>query len=116
LTNGDETLAIATASERLRQLQETFNQRRSQDARWFAMRLAMGWLATLLLPAIFAVCVMIIFAQESHSSTTVSAAAGALFVDVVGVVISVWKIVFSSGLPTRLEPTIASASVPQMKD
>jgi hypothetical protein len=47
-----DTIALANEQEKLRQVSETFDQRKTQDARWFILRLAMGWIAVVFLPGI----------------------------------------------------------------
>lgn len=98
-----ETITIANAEERLRQERETFNQRKEQDARYFKLRMAMGWIAVIFLPSIAVTCGWIIFHSHEFTSTTVAAATSALLVDTLGLVISVWKVAMGSG-PKALEP------------
>jgi hypothetical protein len=104
-----ETIEIANAQERLRQERETFDQRKEQDARYFKLRMAMGWIAVVLLPAIGVTCGWIIFHSHEFTSGTVGVAATALLVDALGLVVSVWKIVMGSG-PQALEPVTAGKS------
>jgi hypothetical protein len=107
-----ETIAIANAEERLRQERETFNQRKEQDARYFKLRMSMGWIAVFLLPAIGVTCGWIIFHSHEFASATVTVATSALLVDTLGLVVSVWKIVMGSG-PRALEPvTTGKNSLP----
>lgn len=98
-----ETIAIATAEEKLRQERETFDQRKEQDARYFKLRMTMGWIAAVLLPAIAATCGWIVFHSQEFNSATLTVAASALLVDTLGVFISIWKTVMGSG-PKALEP------------
>jgi hypothetical protein len=101
-----DTIAIATAEERLRQERETFNQRKDQDARWFVIRLVMAWTAVVLLPAIGITCGWIIFKSHEFTSATVAVATSALLADTLGIVVSIWKVVMGSG-PQALEPVTA---------
>jgi len=98
-----ETITIANAEERLRQERETFDQRKEQDAHYFKLRMVMGWIAVVLLPAIGLTCGWIIFHNHEFSAATVTVATSALFVDAFGLVISIWKVVMGSG-PRTLEP------------
>lgn len=98
-----ETITIANAEERLRQERETFDQRKEQDSRYFRLRMAMGWMAVILLPAIGVTCGWIIFHSHGFASATVTVATSALLVDALGLVVWVWKIVMGSG-PRTLEP------------
>ena len=98
-----DTIALATEQEYLRQVKETFDQRKKQDRRWNALRLMMGWIAGALLPGVAATCGWIIFHHTEFTVATVSTATATLLVDTVGLVISVWKIVLGTG-PVALAP------------
>ena len=97
----DATIAIARAQEQLRQERETFDQKKRQDARWFVLRLVTGWIAVALLPALGGVSAWVIANNVDFSTGTVTLAAAALFVDSLGLVLSVWRIVLGTG-PERL--------------
>jgi hypothetical protein len=64
----------------------------------------MGYTAVLLLLSFFAVCVYIFFHHSELPTVVVTSAGGAFFVDVVGLVIAVWKIVFKPDFMTKLAP------------
>lgn len=107
-----ETIAIATAEEKLRQERETFDQRKEQDARYFKLKMTMGWIAAILLPAIGVTCGWIIFHSREFNSATVTVATSALLVDTLGLFVSIWKVVMGSG-PKALEPvTTGKPSLP----
>lgn len=91
---------LATAQERLRQERETFDQAKKHDARWFQVRLAMGWAAALALPVILGIAAYIIFRHDEFSETTVAMAATALLVDALGTLFSLYKLVLGE-LPKR---------------
>lgn len=103
---GDIAIDLQRAAESLRQAQETFDQRKAHVERWFKMRLTMGWVAVILLPTIFIVTTYIVFNDEQFPAAAVSAASGALFLDVLGIVVFVWRVVFSEPPPASLHPTI----------
>lgn len=88
-----ETIALASEDEYLRQVRETFDQRKMQDARWNILRLVMGWIAVVLLPGVGVTAGWIIFHHASFTAATVTVATSTLLVDTVGLVISVWRIV-----------------------
>jgi hypothetical protein len=98
-----EIIAVANDEERLRQERETFNQMKQQDARWFVIRQAMSWVAIILVPTIAATCVWIILDHHDFTIATVTVAASTLLIDVLGLFISIWKIVLGSG-PQTLGP------------
>ena len=95
---------IAAIEERLRQERETFDQRKHQEATWFNLRLRMGYTAVVMLPAIAIVCVYVIFSSEKFDSGIVTLAGTALLVDVLGLVISVFKLVLQPGAVDKLDP------------
>ncbi|MGW1529271.1 hypothetical protein [Streptomyces sp. NPDC001588] len=97
------TLSLMAAQEQLRQEQETFNQIKEQDAKWFRLRLAMGYVAAFLLPLICALCTWILVNHKDFTSGTVSAATVTLLVDTAGLVFSVYKVVLNKG-PQSLGP------------
>jgi len=96
-------LSVQHGLERLRQEQATFNQLQHQDHRWFQLRLAMGYTSVLLIPAILIVSIWTLGSSE-FSLTIKTLAAGALFTDVLGLGVAVWKIVLNPGSMTRLTP------------
>ena len=82
-------LVRAEAEERLRQSRAEFDQRQAQEARWFTLRLTMGWVAV---PALIALFIFTGYLLVSGSlGRTVAAAA--LFAEAVGVVVMVWRFV-----------------------
>jgi hypothetical protein len=98
-----ETIALAAEQECLRQVRETFDQRKKQDRRWNILRLAMGWIAVALLPGVAMTSGWIIFNHRDFTTGSVATATGALLVDTVGLIISVWRIVLGTG-PVMLQP------------
>jgi len=92
------------ANERLRQERETFEQRKRHDHRWSILRLVMGYSSILLLGAIMYVSTYILFLYEQFPTEVVLAASVALFTDLLGLFISVYKIVLNPASGTKLEP------------
>lgn len=106
---GDE-IALLREQELLRQQRETFDQRKRQDSRWFLLKLVMGWTSVVLLPGIGFICGYVIFNHAEFTSTTITAATAALFVDTLGLIMSVWRLVLGKG-PDPLQP-IGDTSAP----
>jgi hypothetical protein len=102
-----EAVALAQAEERLRQERELFNQKRAQDEKNFALRLAMGWTTVMLFVAICTFCGYIIVNNSDFTPATVVAATSALLVEAVGLVAATWRGNLGSG-PRELEPTTAA--------
>jgi len=90
--------------ERIRQESDTFDQRRMHENRWFGVRLAIGYCSVVLLPGILGVSSYVVLNSSRFSEGVVMLAAGALFVDVLGAVVAVWKIALAPEAVTRLEP------------
>ena len=97
-------IEIERAMEQLRQEREVFEQRKGQEGRWFFLRLTMGYASVVLLVAVIAICAFILFYANKFPDFTVKAAGAALFADVVGLLIGVWKIVLKPDFVTKLVP------------
>lgn len=97
-------IVIARATEQLRQERETFDQAKVHEARWFLLRLVMGYAAVILLAAIMVVASYILFNASAFSAPVITAAGSALFVDVLGLFGSVWKIALNPDFSARLGP------------
>ncbi|MCS7248435.1 MAG: DUF3395 domain-containing protein [Anaerolineales bacterium] len=95
---------IERIKERLRQERETFDQHKAHENRWFQLRLIMGYSSVVLLASIIVISSLILFNHQAYSSSVVTAAGAALFVDALGLVISIWKIVFNPDFMTKLAP------------
>jgi uncharacterized membrane protein YqjE len=97
-------LSIQRALERIRQERETFEQKKKHENRWFLLRLTMGFSSILLLSAVMVLCSVILLNPSVYSAGVVASAGVALFTDVLGLLIGVWKIVISPSSITQLEP------------
>jgi len=97
------TIRIERAMEQLRQEREVFNQRKSQESRWFILRLTMGYTSIVLLFAVIVISALVLFYSQIFPDFTVKAAGAALFVDVLGLLIGVWKIVLKPDFLTKLK-------------
>lgn len=104
MTNRIDPILIERASEQLRQERETFDQRRRHDSRWFQLRLTMGYISIVLLAAIMVISSYVLFNPSQFSKIVVTAAGLALFVDALGLLIAVWKIVLNPASMGRLNP------------
>jgi hypothetical protein len=102
---------LTTSDEQLRQEQETFDQHKTHEHRWFLLRLVMGYAAVLLLLLFFGVCVYVFLNHSLFPTVVVSSAGAAFFVDIVGLVIAVWKIVFNPDFMTKLAPVTRNTPV-----
>jgi hypothetical protein len=100
-------IVLERAMEKLRQERETFNQQRMQEQRWFVLRLSMGYSAVALLIAIMAVASYILLRNNSFPVSVITAAGSALFVDVLGLLVGVWKIALNPTFLARLAPVTA---------
>ena len=102
--SSDDAFMLARAEEQLRQERETFDQQRRQDRQWFNLRLAVGYSSIVLLGGIVSACILIIAHDPMFPPAVVLSATGVLFGDVLGLLVTVWKVVLNPGRPTRLAP------------
>lgn len=94
----------ARAHEQLRQERETFDQAKAHDARWFALRLTVGYAGIGLLLVIALVSGFILFHPTSYVPATIAIAATTLLVDMLGLVVSICKLVLQHGSAVPLKP------------
>jgi dolichyl-phosphate-mannose--protein O-mannosyl transferase len=99
---------LLRVEEGLRQERETFDQRKEQEARWFTLRLRMGYTAAVLLPAIAVGCGVVLYLHDNFPLTVVGSAGAALFVDVLSLFVAVWKLVLNPRSITQLKPITSS--------
>jgi hypothetical protein len=92
------------ARERLRQEREAFEQAKAHGARWFTLRLAMGYAGMALLLVAAAVSGYIVLRPASYAPATVAMAVTTLLVDMFGLVVSVFKLVLQQGSAVPLKP------------
>jgi hypothetical protein len=107
-------VVLARATEQLRQERVTFDQATQHEGRWFILRLVMGYAAVILLAAIMVVASYILFNGSQFPMTVVTAAGGALFVDVLGLLIAVWKIALNPNFYARLGP-VTQVNLPDVE-
>jgi hypothetical protein len=96
--------ALERVKERLRQERDTFDQHKTHENRWFTLRLAMGYSSVVLLTAVIIISSLVLVHNSAFSPTVVSTVAAALFVDTLGLIISIWKVVFNPNFMTKLAP------------
>ena len=102
-TNDFLPIILERETEKLRQEKEIFDQQKIQENRWFKLRLIMGYSSLVLLGAIMIVSSYIVLNHIDFPATVVPAAGVALFGDVLGLLICVWKIVLNPNFMTKLE-------------
>jgi len=103
-----DSVQIQRALEQLRQERETFDQRKRQDARWFMLRMTMGALAIVFIPAFMVICTILI-SRTGTPAAVKDLAASALLVDILGLIISVWKVVLNPASITQLSPVTTAS-------
>lgn len=112
--NGELTpVMLERASEQLRQERETFDQSKKQEHLWFVLRLSMGFSSIVLLSAVMFIAVYILFNHEAFPTAVVTSAGAALFADVLGLLIGVWKIALNPKSVTKLQP-VTQSSIPEV--
>jgi hypothetical protein len=102
-------IMIEREMERIRQDRETFDQHKRHENRWFALRLTMGYTSVVLLASIMIVCSIILFNNDKFPSNVVTSAGIALFVDVLGLMVGVWKIALNPNFLSKLKPITNSS-------
>jgi uncharacterized membrane protein YqjE len=100
-SNGNK---LTKAAESLRQESETFDQQKRHDRLWFYLRLVMGYTAVVGLLSILVICVIIIFNSDTFPAQIVNWAGPSLFVDILGLIFTVWRVVLNPNFSTKLEP------------
>lgn len=106
---------IERAAEQLRQEREIFEQRKLHEARWFYLRLAMGYASVLLLVSVMVVASFILIYNTQFPAAVVASAGAAVFVDVLGMLIGVWKIALNPKFLTQVTP-VTNMPLPQIED
>jgi hypothetical protein len=105
------------AAERLRQEREIFEQRKQHQAHWFYLRLVMGYSAVVLLMPVMIVASYILLHHTDFPLAVVNSAGAALFLDILGMLIGVWKIALNPDSAARLHPVtgLLGAQIPDTK-
>lgn len=98
------SVRVERAIEQLRQERDVFNLRKKQESRWFLLRLTMGYASVALLVIVIIISSIILFNSGNFPVFTVQAAGAALFADVVGLLLGIWKIVLNPKFVTKLSP------------
>src|ERR1700722_18563531 len=88
-----ESLQKAHAIEQMRQKRLTFRQWQSQNHSWFRLRLLTAYAAIVLLSLILFLCGWILLRASAFPDSVVWAASGALFADILGLLVGIWKVV-----------------------
>jgi hypothetical protein len=106
-----DPIAFARGQEQIRQEAEAFNQQKSQDAKWFVLRLVICSISVALLCIVMAVCCYIFYFNKAFPEFVVKAASAAFFGDIIGLLILVWKVVVGSGPSKPLTPVTKAIAV-----
>jgi hypothetical protein len=98
----NDDLARAEREEHLRQVRETFDQRRDHNERWFSLRATMGWAAVVLLPCISGVAAFVLVDYRQFDAKAL-ALAGTALVSSLGLFAAAWRLILSQE-PPKLSP------------
>jgi hypothetical protein len=98
----------AITKEAVRQQRETFEELKRQNRQWFALRLTMGYSAVVLLLGVLTICGAILLDSHLYPGFVVKAASAALFADVLGLLLAVWKFALNPSFHNRLHPVTCS--------
>jgi hypothetical protein len=97
-------MTTTRAREQLRQERETFDQAQRHDARWFGLRLSMGYAAIVLFLGIAVVAGCIVLQPGRYSGSQIVIAAVTLLTDMVGLVTATFKLVLPQDKTASLRP------------
>lgn len=98
-------------AEQLRQERETFEFNMRQAGAWLWLRLSLGYVAMVVLVAVFGLCTYVIVAHDRFGPDADKWAMGVLGVDIISLVSTVIKLVFDARQAKPLTP-VTHASVP----
>ncbi len=99
------------ARERLRQEKEVFELTKLHAARWFTLRLTMGYAVIGLLALIALVAGYVVLHPNGYSPSTITVAATALLADMLGLGISIFKVVLSHASTVQLMPSTGGKGI-----
>ena len=105
---------VELTMEYLRQAELAFQHQKNQATLWFRLRLIVGYSSIILLSLTLMICTVILFGHQDYPEFVVNGATAALFLDILGVFLTIWKILLppESG-SARLEPVI---SIPDFEE
>lgn len=104
-----ETQRVLRLEEQLRQERMVFDQTLGHAERWFTLRLRLGYIAAVLLPSFFVLASLLVINHTDYPTAVVTSASGALFMDVLGMVLAVWKLVLNPDSLPKAAPLINTA-------
>jgi hypothetical protein len=110
------TIAIQNAIERTRQETAIFEEQLVQERRWFHLRLTMGYVVVVLLLGIALISGYILVNETAYSGPTRTAAAAALFVDVLGLIVGMFRVVLPPQNATKLTPVTGATDLSQLQN
>ena|SRR5438132_13983769 len=74
-----------------------------------------GYSSVVLLSSVMVIASYLLIKSAEFSATVVTAAGGALFVDVLGLLVGVWKIALNPNFLTKLSP-VTQIELPELKN
>ncbi|MFJ4365745.1 hypothetical protein ACIP4S_16490 [Streptomyces chartreusis] len=87
----ENAILLAQAEERLRQERLMANESIARARAFRRLQVSAGWTGILMLPAMAIFCVVVLMKYETVPGEMTAAASGALFVDVLGVVVAAYR-------------------------
>lgn len=95
---------MTRASEQLRQEKEAFDQAKLQDALWFALKLAMGVAAVVVVVGIFGLCLYVALHPQIYGPTMAKVAMATLLGELLAAMVGIWRLVLNPKSQARLKP------------
>jgi hypothetical protein len=95
---------FSRANEQLRQESESFNQIKRQNSLWFFLRLIMGYISILIILIVLIICIYVLLNNKQYDANAVLTSFITILVDIIGLMINVWKIVLNPQTFKQIEP------------
>lgn len=96
------------ALEQLRQERETFDQVKVEVEQWSRLRLRMGYVGIAALLGVAIVSGSVILNPSRYPAAVITLAATTLLVDILGLSVSIFKLVLRQGSGMRLKPVTST--------
>lgn len=97
-------ITLSRADEQLRQESAAFEQSKKKDMLWFYLQLVVGAVSVIALIALIMICCFVLYNNQQFPEFVQKAASAALFGEVLGLLILVWKVVIKPADNKLLAP------------
>jgi hypothetical protein len=108
----EAAVLLAQAEQRLAQERLVMQAKLDRDRELRRIQVAMGWLIVVMLPSVALVCVGVMISYDKVPRSVLNSAAGAFFVDIIGLVVAGWRTLLIRNLPD--EPLTPVTAAPEL--